>query len=203
MWWNDLSNFQQVIFIIATSATIILFIFLILLLLGLGDESFDGNADFDDFDDFDIYNDEPIGAFSGMRILTLRGVLSFLSVGGWVAFILEPSVGILWALLVGVAAGTVTAVLLAMAFHWSLRLESSGNIDYKNAIGKTATVYLRVPKSKNGFGKVNLLLQDRLVEVNAVTSSKEDLLVNSLVVVTGLENENTLIVEIRKEEDNG
>lgn len=197
MWWQGLSDFQQVIFIIAASATLLLLVFLILLLLGLGDESFDG--DDLDFDDFDIYNDEPLSAFSGLKILTLRGIISFLSIGGWVAFIIEPNHGVLLASIFGLLAGLLTAVLLALAFRWSMNLESSGNIDYKNAIGKTATVYLRIPKNKTGTGKVNLIIQERLVEVSAVTNDHEDLLYNTNVLVTGLEDENTLIVESRKE----
>lgn len=197
MWWQGLSDFQQVIFIIAASATLLLLVFLILLLLGLGDESFDG--DDLDFDDFDIYNDEPLSAFSGLKILTLRGIISFLSIGGWVAFIIEPNHGVTLASIFGLLAGLLTAVLLALAFRWSMNLESSGNIDYKNAIGKTATVYLRIPKNKTGTGKVNLIIQERLVEVSAVTNDHEDLLYNTNVLVTGLEDENTLIVESRKE----
>ena len=200
MWWSSLSDFQQVVFIVAASATVLLLIFLILLLFGLGDESFDGGDA--DLDDFDIYNDEPLTAFSGLRILSLRGVLSFLSVGGWVAFITEPNLGIFWAIVLGLGTGFITALLLALAFRWSLKLESSGNIDYHNAIGKTARVYLRIPKMKTGTGKVNLIVQERLVEVSAVTNNSEDIIVNAVVIVTGLEDDNTLIVELGKDETN-
>lgn len=199
MWWDGLSNFQQIIFIIAGSSTVILFIFLILLLLGLGDESFDG-ADVDDLD-FDPFNDEPLGAFSGLKILSLRGTLAFLSIGGWVAFILEPELGIAWSLIIGIFSGFIASLLLAVAFKMSLRLESSGNIDYKNAIGKTAKVYLRVPKEKSGIGKVNLVLQERLVEIDAITDELEDLKVNEMVIIIGLEDERTLLVRNRKGED--
>src|SRR5690554_843387 len=194
MWWESLSAFQQVVFVIASSATLLLLIFLILMVFGISeDSSFDG-GDFDDFD-LDPYNDEPFGAFSGLRILTLRGVLTFLSIGGWTAFLLDETLGFWPALIIGFLVGSAASVLLALAFRWSLRLESSGNIDYKNALGKTANVYLRVPKQKSGTGKVTLVLQERLVEVSAVTDEKEDLLVNSIVEIIGLEDESTLIVK--------
>lgn len=195
MWWVDLSNFQQVIFIIAASATLLLLVFLIMLILGLGDEgSFDSDVDLDDFD-FDPYNDEPFGAFSGLRILTLRGALAFLSIGGWTAFLIEPSLGVWAGLAIGIIIGSIAAVLLALAFKWSMKLESSGNIDYKNAIGKTATVYLRIPKDKSGTGKVSFVLQERLVEVSAVSSDSKDILVGAIVEVIGLEDETTLVVK--------
>lgn len=195
MWWEALSNFQQTTFIIALSATIILLIFLILLLMGIGDESFDGSDSELDFDGYDIYNDEPLSAFAGLRILSVRGVLSFLSIGGWTAFTVEPSLGVWWSLLIGVIAGVVAAYLLAIAFRLSLRLESSGNINYEYAIGKTATVYIRVPKSKSGKGKVNLILQERLIEVDAVTEEDNDLLTNTIVEIVSLDDERTFIVK--------
>lgn len=192
MWWQSLSNFQQVAFIIASSATIILLIFLIMLMFGLGDESFDGG---DTDVDFDGFNDEPISAFGGLRILSLRGGLTFFSIGGWTSYILEPVIGIGWGLTLGILAGATASILLALAFRLSLRLESSGNIDYQHGIGKTATIYLRVPKNKSGKGKITLILQERLVEVDAVTNESEDLLTNQIVEIIGLEDEQTFIVK--------
>ena len=194
MWWQSLSSFQHVILVIAASATLLLVIFLILLLLGIGDDSsFDG-GDFDDVD-FDLYNDEPLTSFTGLKILTVRGALTLLSVGGWTAFLLDDVLDTWLALLIGVVVGVVAAYLLALAFRLSLRLESSGNIDYKNAIGKTAKVYLRIPKNKLGAGKVTLVLQERLVEISAVTEDSEDISSNSIVEVVGLEDDHTLIVK--------
>lgn len=196
MWWNDLSNLQRVVFVIASSATLLLFLFLILMLFGISDDSsFDG-ADLDDFDfDLDPYNDEPFVVVSGLKVLTLRGALTFFSIGGWTTFILDPVIGKAWSIIVGILIGAISAVLLALAFKWSLKLESSGNLDYKNAIGKTGSVYLRIPKEKKGTGKVIFVLQERFVEVSAVTDEKEDILVNTLVEVVGLEDETTLIVK--------
>lgn len=199
MWWTDLTDFQQIIFIVAGSSTLILLILLILLLIGIGDESFDG-GDTDGFD-FDPYNDEPLSSFSGLKILSLRGLLTFLSIGGWVAFIIEPNNGVTWALIIGALSGTIAAIILALAFKMSLRLESSGNIEYRNAVGKTAKVYLRIPKDKSGIGKVNLILQERFVEIDAMTDELNDLNRNEMVVVVGLEDERTLLVRSRKDED--
>ena len=199
MWWTDLTDFQQIIFIVAGSSTLVLLILLILLLIGIGDESFDG-GDTDGFD-FDPYNDEPLSSFSGLKILSLRGLLAFLSIGGWVAFIIEPNNGVTWALIIGALSGTIAAIILALAFKMSLRLESSGNIEYRNAVGKTAKVYLRIPKDKSGIGKVNLILQERFVEIDAMTDELNDLNRNEMVVVVGLEDERTLLVRSRKDED--
>lgn len=195
MWWSSLTELQQVLFIIAVSATGIMLLFLILMLFGFeGSETFDGDVSFDDVD-FDVYNDEPFGSFGGLRILTVRGALAFLSVGGWVAYLLSYLLEPIWAILIGAVVGIIAAYLLALAFKWSLKLESSGNIDYENAIGKTGTVYIRIPKAKSGIGKINIILQERLVEIDAITDDAEDIKVNASVEIIGLENETTLIVK--------
>jgi hypothetical protein len=42
-----------------------------------------------------------------------------------------------------------------------------------HAIGRTGTVYLRVPANKTGPGKVTLNLQKRTVELEAFTAASE------------------------------
>jgi len=85
-WWEALSVFQQVMFTVASAATIVMIIFLILMMFGASE--FGG--DVDDPSDVDLnadgINDEPLSAFSGFRVLTLRGALAFLAIGGWTAY---------------------------------------------------------------------------------------------------------------------
>ena len=209
-WWGSYSAFQQAMFIIASSATIIMIIFLILMLFGIHGDEFDGGADVSSFDhdisghDFDVhdasghgdsFNDEPLSAFSGLRLLTLRGALVFLSVGGWVALMMNASANIFWSILVGILSGALASVLLALAFKQAMKLESVGNVQYKNAVGKKGTVYIKIPANFSGKGKINLTLQERFIEVDAMTKEEVDLKPGTTVVVTGLENETTLIVK--------
>ncbi|MDD4212243.1 MAG: hypothetical protein PHY42_02455 [Bacilli bacterium] len=196
-WWNNLSAFGQTTFAIGVAATFVMIVFLVLMLFGIEDgHSFDGGAD-DPSDMDDIANDEPLGQFSGLRVLTLRGALAFLGIGGFAAFYFEDKTGPIWATVIGVILGAIAAVLLAYAFRASLKLESEGNLDYKNAIGATATVYLRIPPKRSGKGKVTLTLQERFIETEAITD--EDEIPNkSIVEVIGVIDETTLIVKIKK-----
>jgi membrane protein implicated in regulation of membrane protease activity len=196
-WWDSLSNLQQILFVLATSATVVMIIFLILMLIGGdGADSFEGDVDVDgDISGGDLFNDEPLSAFSGLRILSIRGVLAFIAVGAWTAY---GFVGFLtpWlSIALGVIAGIIAAYLLAVAFRASLKLESTGNIDYHNAIGKSGNVYIKVPKLHSGIGKVTLTLQERFIEVDAITHEDIDLLTGTAIEVVGLENETTLIVK--------
>lgn len=187
-WWESLSSYQQVLFAIAAAATLIMIIFLVLMLIGIGD---------DEIDDFDIDVDEPVINFSGLKIFTLRGTLAFLSVGGWVAFLLEQPTGPVWATILGMIAGAIAAILMALAFRAAMKLEQEGNLDYKNAINKVGRVYLRIPAKRSGLGKVNITIQDRYVEVDAVTDEEEPISTGLEVVVVDIISESTLVVKKR------
>lgn len=195
MWWSSLSDFEQVVFIIASSATILMFLLLILMIIGIdGAESFDGGLD---SVDVDVFNDEPFSAIGGLKIISIRGVLAFFSFGGWATYLFAGSISDGLALFIGFVVGTIAMVLTAYIFKQIYRLESSGNINYQTAIGKQAIVYMRVPKSKSGTGKVTLIHQERMVEVDAVTESETDIMPKTQVEVVGLDGPNTLVVKIK------
>lgn len=197
-WWNGLSTYGQIAFGLAVSATFVMLVFLVLMLFGIEDgNSFDQVGD-DPSDGVDTFNDEPIGELGGLRIVTLRGVLAFLAIGGWAAFIFEEITGPIWSTLIGIVFGAIAAVLLAYAMRASLRLESEGNLDYENAVGLTATVYLSIPKNHSGKGKVTLVIQERFIDTDAVTNDGEDIPNKALVEVVGVENMTTLVVKIKK-----
>lgn len=188
-----MSALEQVLFILASSSTAIMIIFLVMLLLGFDTDEFDGIGSPDI--DIDGINDDPITGIAGLKVLTLRGVLVFLAIGSWTAFLLVSSAGIWLGLVLGAIAGVIAAFIQALAFRAALKLESSGNIDYMNAVGKAGTVYLRIPKNRQGKGKVSMVIQDRLTEVDAVTEEDQDLLPNQTIIVVSLLDATTLIVK--------
>ena len=56
-------------------------------------------------------------------------------------------------------------VAIAYLMKLSLRLQSSGNIDLGYAIGKVGSVYIPIPPSMQGVGKINITIVVSLVEV--------------------------------------
>jgi hypothetical protein len=193
MWWQSLSLFEQISFITAVSATFVMLVFLVLMLIGVDGSDFDG-IDVPEIDT-DFLNDEPISAIGGLRIFTIKGALAFLSIGGWIAYIFAGLLGPLLSVLLGAIFGSVAAVLQAMAFKAMMKLEVAGNLDYKNAIGKTGTVYMRVPKDKSGKGKITVVIQERYAEIDAITEDLEDILPKSTIEIIGLYDETTLLVK--------
>ena len=75
-----------------------------------------------------------------------------------------------------------------------LRLQQSGNIVLDNAIGVTGEVYIPIPPLKSGVGKVNIVIQDRLSEVNAVTDAERTIKTGEKITVINVEPEGVLLV---------
>ena len=206
MWWDSLTDLQQMSFVIAIIATFLMVVLIVLMLLGMDSaEGFDGDVVMDididgDIDGVDAFNADSLLSIGGLKILTLRGALAFMSVGGWMTYALAGIMNNWLALLIGIVSGSISAVLFAIAMRAIYRLESSGNLDYRSAIGKTASVYIRIPKQNDGKGKIMMNHQGRLVEIDAVTKEQVDILPKQEVVITGLLNTTTVVVKKNKGE---
>ena len=84
-WWDGLLLLQQITFILAAAASVVLIIQLITMLFGLGDDAgFDADTSLDGGDD--IFNDEGISDSGGLRLVSFRTVVAFIAVGGWIAY---------------------------------------------------------------------------------------------------------------------
>ena len=82
----------------------------------------------------------------------------------------------------------IAAGLAAMyGMYWLMmqisRLSSSGNERIANALGRRATVYIPIPAAGRGAGKVQLSMQNRIVEFQAVTEEPEPLKTGETVEV--------------------
>ena len=165
-WWNDLSIVQQVFYLIATPSTVILLIQTILLLFGFGHDS---EADVDhDVDAGDMDHDGS-GAdhVEGLRLLSVRAIIAFTTVCGWAGVaMLDMGVHPLSTILISLLLGFGAMVLTAWLLHRFVRMQESGNLDTRNAVGQTGEVYVPIPA--DGRGKVTLVVQDRFMEMDAV-----------------------------------
>ncbi|HMM31066.1 MAG TPA: hypothetical protein PKB13_04715 [Clostridia bacterium] len=189
-WWESLSTLQRVFGFFALPATLVLIIQSVLVLFGIGHHEVDlGHAH------VDVAHDH-MDASDGFALFSVRGLVAFFSVGGWTGIVLDgvgasPVITILLSL----AAGTAALYAVALLFRMAAKLQSSGNIELKNAVGKNAKVYIPIPAKEKGTGKVTLILQERFVECDAFTRASRGLKTGELVRVVAVVDENTLIVE--------
>jgi hypothetical protein len=82
---------------------------------------------------------------------------------------------------------------LLMRALFSLR--SSGTLDYKNAVGKIATVYVTVPPNRTAGGQVEVLIQGRLQIISCLSAHTAPLAPRTKVKVVALIAQGTLEVQ--------
>jgi hypothetical protein len=107
---------------------------------------------------------------SGMSLLSVRSIAAFLACFGLVGW---GGVHAGWrtSATLGAAfgAGALALVLVGYLFASVRKLGAAGNVDPRNAVGRTARVYLRIPSKGSGKGKVTVSLQGRTCEFHAST----------------------------------
>ncbi len=174
----------------------------------------DVDVDFDDGIPDDIADNEPQDIYDdhlvdtihehtndsgsktdSLKLFTLRGIIAFLSIGGWMGVAaIEWGIPIPGAVLLALIAGWMALYFVAWSLRAVLRLQQSGNIVLNNAIGVTGEVYIPIPPIKSGAGKISIIIQDRLSEINAVTDAERTLRTGEKVTVMNVESEGVLLV---------
>ncbi|PKM69044.1 MAG: hypothetical protein CVU95_00195 [Firmicutes bacterium HGW-Firmicutes-2] len=208
VWWEQLSSLQRFFYFIAIPSTVILIIQSVLTLIGFGldtDMDLDGDMDFggDPVSEFDMDLDsnldgdfEAFGGISDFRFVTFRGLIAFATMFGWVgAAFASTSVHFAITLLLALAAGLFSMFVIALLFYGISKLQSSGNLNYRLAIGKEAQVYIPIPGNKKGQGKIQLMLQERLVEVDAITEENDVISTGETILIVDMLNATTMVVE--------
>lgn len=210
-WWNAMTLIQQVFVCIAAPATIILVIQSIMLLFGFGfdhadvgdldtDMDTDMDMDVDAQDGFhgDLHHGETDGGEDsdpGLRLFTVRGLVAFFAVGGWTGLALSKYLNAGLAVGLAFLAGAAALVGIALLFKYAFRLQDKGNLNVGNAIGKTGKVYIPIPACEKGQGKITIMLQERLVELDAVTRAQQQIPTGTPVRVSAVVDEHTVQVE--------
>lgn len=167
------------------------------------DTGFDADGDMDtDFDadgDTDAETDVDAGGhsglFTGLKLFTLRGIVAFLAVCGWGGlWLLRMGMHPIFAVFLAIAMGFWAMLLMALFLRVALKLQDDGTLDFRNALGAAGTVYLTIPAGRAGEGKVHVIVQDQLRELEAVTDDPSPILTGTEIVVVGLSGGNTLVV---------
>ena len=184
-WWNELALIQQIFAMIAIPSTVIMLIQTVMLVIGMAGDS---DADFDD--GIDDAGDD------GLALFSIRGVSAMLAVTGWctVAFI-EGGLDQLPAILISVVLGILTLFGIAYLMKMVYRLQSSGNIEVGNAVGKVAQVYIPIAANAAKSGKVTITIQEKYCEMDAITTASETLKTGSYVRVISVDEAGMLLVE--------
>ena len=179
-WLKSLSGLEIAYFIIACIGTVALLIQIVMMLIGAGGEA---DADFDTDTDGDGSLDTHTD--TGVSLFTVKGLTAFFAIGGWTGMLmLSYNVGVAITVPVSVVAGLAAYFIVWALIRLVLKLQEDGTLNYASAIGQTATVYVSIPASRTGRGKITLVLQGRYTELDAVTDETERIPLDCAVEIT-------------------
>lgn len=181
-WWNGIGLFERVLWYIAIPATALFLIQVVMTFTGLGGE--EGDADGDD-----------AGDGSAFRIFTVRNLIIFFAVFGWCGITLYNSgADELVTVLVSILLGIVIMFVVAGLFYAITRLTQSGTMNPRNALDQYGEVYIPIPAHRSGAGKIQIMLQGAMREMDAVTEGKM-LPRGTVVKVVEVLSNNVLLVQ--------
>ena len=185
--WSETGLFEQVFWIVTIPATVIFLILLVLTIFG-------GDADVDV--DTDIDSDIAGGDYIPFQFLSLKNIVAFFAVFGWsgIGFI-NAGLRSWLVIILATLCGLLMMTLMATLFYFMSRLAESGTLKMKNAIGKLGEVYLVIPASRGGMGKVQLSVQGSLRTLDAITDDVETIPTSSVIQVLDVIDDHILLVK--------
>jgi len=172
--------------------------------VGLGGEDvdFDVGANVpDDLDFGDPGGDAAVYGstwiFTVISFKTLVAAFTFFGLAGMAG----QSAG--WTNISALFVALVAGLSAMFMVHWLMqglhKLNHDGSVRIERAVGKRGTVYVPIPPGKEGEGKVQMRLQNRIVELKAVTSQTEKLPTGASVEVVQILTPTTVEVELISE----
>lgn len=150
--------------------------------------------------DLDLDTEAGAGDAPGAEFgwLSVQTIAAFAMGSGWMGLAalraLEVSFPV--ATLIALLAGLGVAWLMVTLMRSFLRLQRSDNISIDRAVGLEGSVYVMVPPSGEGRGRVTVIIDDRRREMDAVQRGGEVIPANARVRVVGADRAgNALLVE--------
>jgi len=199
-YWNSLSDLTRFFYYLAVPATVVLVIQTVLVILGIGgsDSDVDLDTDFDaDMDGADIDTVDDLAesaAASGFRMFTIKGIVAFFAIFGWVGIVMSTAGhDAFLTTVVSIIAGIIAMAVVAFIFYSMSKLQYDGTFDYKDAIGCDGKVYIPIPAEGKGVGKIQIGVGERFLELSAMTEEENMLPTGTMVKVVKVEG-NVLIV---------
>ena len=174
----------------------------VMTLFGLGADDFDFDTDVDVPDNVD-FSDGSHHGMAGHGSTWIFTIISFKAVVAALAFFgiagLAANSGELMplpTLAIAVVCGFAAMVMI----HWMMKglhkLNQDGSLRIDQSVGHRGMVYIPIPASRSGEGKIQLKLQNRIVELKAMTSQAKMLPTGARVVISRVLTPSTVEVKL-------
>jgi len=135
------------------------------------------------------------GADAPFQLFSLRNLINFLLGFSWTGISLYTSISNKSLLVIlSLAVGISFVYLFFLVIRQVKKLAEDNSFKLKNALNKTAEVYLTIPENKKGKGKIIISINGAFHELEAMTENGK-IQSGTVVKVVRVENNEILIVE--------
>lgn len=185
-WWASLELFQKVMWCIAIPSSIIFAVQMIMTFLGMDS---DGGLD------TDAGGPDVEAGETPFQLFTFRNLINFFLGFSWTGISFYNTIENKF-LLVLLAAfmGVLLVAIVMLMFYLLSKTAQSGNIDIKDTVGLTATVYFPIPANRERAGKIQVSVQGAIREYDAMTTGGA-LKTGELVKIVHVIDGNILLVD--------
>ena len=186
-WFSNLELFPKIYWVIALLGSLIFVITLVLTFIG-------GDAEMDDIGDVDAEIESDTGI--GFQFITFKNLVGFFTIFGWSGIAcLDAGLSKPFTIIISFICGLVMMTVMAAMFYYMRKLNDSGTLNFKNAIGTVGEVYLTIGANRSRMGKAHVRIQGSLRELEALTDASEDLASGTVIKVKDVTSNGILIVE--------
>ncbi|MCR4769435.1 MAG: serine protease [Bacteroidaceae bacterium] len=183
--FNNMDTLLQVFWGCSIVASLIFVIQLILTLIGM-DHS-DITVDFDGSDTMDLGN--------GINLFSIKNLVNFFLGFGWAGVCLYNSISSsLLLILVAFLIGCAFVGMFIIIYKQTRKLEKNGAFSINDCLGKSASVYIRIPAGCTGKGKVQISIDGSVHEINALTDEDEIASGQNVKIVEIVDHETVKVV---------
>ena len=186
--FDGLTIYEQTYWTIAIIGTLIFCVLLVMTFIG-GDMDSDMAADGTDFqaDDGGV----------GFQFFTFKNLVAFFTIFGWTGVVFIGSeISNSLVLTFSVIAGFLMMVATSSLFYFMNKLAEDGTLKIKNAIGAIGEVYLPIGANRTKIGKIQVIVQGSLRELEALTDEEITIPTGTVIKVVEVVSAELLLVEI-------
>ena len=182
-----LFTLEKIYLYVAIPASLILVIQTLMTIFGLSGEV---DADFDADGDVDI-----TGA-SHVTVFSVRNIVAFFTFFGWSGlWLLTKNISVLLTLFFSIIIGFIFVLISMGMFFLISKMQSSGTLNFDNALDQVGEVYIPIPPNRQGTGKVMIAVQGSLKELEAITDESSVIKTGTKVKVVAIFGTNQLLIE--------
>ncbi|RYZ00066.1 MAG: hypothetical protein EOO11_02845 [Chitinophagaceae bacterium] len=181
-WLGQLRGFELILWCIALFFSLLFLLQTVVsLVTGGGDGHHDGPGDTD--------------GDMGYQFFTIKNMIAFFTMFGWAGLAAyKGGLGAGVVVVIALAAGSTMVVVMWALMRNAARLKHDGTLQMKNAVNQVGETYLRIPAARGGLGKVQVQVQGRYMELDAMTDDATDIATGRPIQVVNVLSNQVLLV---------